>query len=184
MANVINRITREYLTSVHTPHYPESEWIINPVLPECNPIYYVIEGDTVREMIEVEKIDLVYSTGSSIYLIAEKQLIININGHDYESDLNAIINPHMPECDIKYTKVNNDSIIEMNEEEKYIIDLPDLKREWIDNIVSEIYKSTCVEEVALLGFLVAQGYMSKTNPQVITIKNIIITVLESYPKPT
>lgn len=28
MANVLNRATKEYLTSVNTPDYPVSDWII------------------------------------------------------------------------------------------------------------------------------------------------------------
>ena len=55
MANVINRITKQYLKSVNTPDYPVNEWIINPVLPDCDPSEWVIEGDTVRETTQAEK---------------------------------------------------------------------------------------------------------------------------------
>ena len=55
MANVINRITKQYLKSVNTPDYPLAEWIINPVLPDCEPSEWVIEGDTVRETTQAEK---------------------------------------------------------------------------------------------------------------------------------
>lgn len=30
MANVVNRITKEYLTSVNTPQYEDPQWLINP----------------------------------------------------------------------------------------------------------------------------------------------------------
>jgi len=56
MANVINRITKQYLKSVNTPDYPELDWIINPVfIPKCDIKYMVVEGDTVREMTIGEK---------------------------------------------------------------------------------------------------------------------------------
>lgn len=55
MSNVINRITKKYLKSVNTPDYPVTEYIINPVLPDCDPSEWVIEGDTVRETTQAEK---------------------------------------------------------------------------------------------------------------------------------
>ena len=55
MANVINRITKQYLKSVNTPDYPELEWIINPELPDCDPSEWVIEDDIVRETTQDEK---------------------------------------------------------------------------------------------------------------------------------
>lgn len=55
MANVINRTTKQYLKSVNTPDYPEDEWIINPDLPNCDPMFWVIDGDSVREMTTKEK---------------------------------------------------------------------------------------------------------------------------------
>ena len=55
MANVINRITRQYLKSVNTPDYPEKDWIRNPILPNCDPSEWIIEGDLVRETTQSEK---------------------------------------------------------------------------------------------------------------------------------
>ncbi|MFW9874247.1 MAG: hypothetical protein ACFFG0_14170 [Candidatus Thorarchaeota archaeon] len=55
MANVINRSTLQYLTSVHTPNYPVEDWIINPVLPSCEQKYWKISGDNVLEMNQSEK---------------------------------------------------------------------------------------------------------------------------------
>lgn len=183
MADVINKITRQYLKSVNTPNYPVKDWVINPILPECNPKYYFIDGNMVREMTQLEKNDLIYSTESSVYLIEEKQLLNNINGHDYESNLNAIINPIMPNCDVKYTKVVDLNIIEMTTEEKYIIDLPDLKREWIKNITDEIYKTHSVEEIAFTALLIAVDRLSKTGTQANSIRDTVIDALELYPKP-
>lgn len=118
MSNVIHRITKQYLVSVNTPDYPTSEWIINPTLPSCDPIYWVIEGDTVREMTQAEKDELEYSTNSTVYMIDSKTLKYPVNGHDYEDDYDAIINPIMPSCDIKFTKVDNYVVVEMDETEK------------------------------------------------------------------
>ena len=61
MADVINRITKEFKRSVNTPDYPENEWIINPVMPKCEIKYLKIDGDSVLEMSVVEKeiVDLV-----------------------------------------------------------------------------------------------------------------------------
>lgn len=183
MANVINRITRQYLKSVNTPNYPVDEWVINPIMPDCDPKHYVIDGDIVREMIQLEKNNLVYSTESSVYLIIEKQLLTNINGHDYENNLNAIINPIMPDCKIKYTKVINDLIVEITMEEKNIIDLPDLKREWIQNITDEVYKTHSVEEIAFTALLISVDRISKTGVQANNIRDTVIDALELYPKP-
>ena len=55
MADVINRITGQYLRSVNTPDYPISDWIINPMLPDCDPSKWVVEGDLVREITQAEK---------------------------------------------------------------------------------------------------------------------------------
>lgn len=58
MANVLNRTTKEYRTSVNTPDFPVENWIINPdisSLIETDTKYWVIEGDTVRDMTDVEK---------------------------------------------------------------------------------------------------------------------------------
>lgn len=58
MSNVINRTTLEYLTFVNTPDYPTEEWIINPDLSAVQSVdkkYWKIDGDTVIEMIQVEK---------------------------------------------------------------------------------------------------------------------------------
>lgn len=56
MADVVNRITKEYKKSVNTPDYLESEWIINPdFVPDCELKYIVVEGNTIREMTVEEK---------------------------------------------------------------------------------------------------------------------------------
>lgn len=123
MANVLNKITKQYLRSVNTPDYPTSEWLINPVIPDCDPKFWVIEGDTIREMAQAEKDAYLYLYESTVYLIVEKHLLVNVDGADYETDANAIINPTMPNCDLKYTKVFVGEVIEMTVEEQDAVDL-------------------------------------------------------------
>lgn len=55
MADVINRTTKQYLKSVNTPDYPETEWIHNPILPEADSSEWIIDGDSVRETTQSEK---------------------------------------------------------------------------------------------------------------------------------
>jgi len=58
MGNVLNRKTLEYLSSVNTPDYPESEWIINPDLESLATVprqYWKVDGYSVREMTSSEK---------------------------------------------------------------------------------------------------------------------------------
>lgn len=59
MANVLSRTKPyTYLVSVNTPEYPEEDWIRNPDMSGVigvPPKYWVIEGDTVREMTADEK---------------------------------------------------------------------------------------------------------------------------------
>ena len=60
MANVINRTTSEILLSVHTPDYPVTDWIINPVNVYAMLLvkqgHRVIDNDTVRETNSDEKL--------------------------------------------------------------------------------------------------------------------------------
>ena len=139
MANVLHRITKQYIKSVNTPEFPESEWIINPVLPDCPAKHWVIEGDLVREMTQEEKDDLVYSTESTIYLISEKILLYNKNGYEYEDNSDAIINPVMPDCELKYTKVVDGEVVEMTEEEKAEVDAPEIERQLSITEIREQY---------------------------------------------
>jgi len=58
MASVLNRSTLEYRSSVNTPDFPESEWIINPdisVVDGWSRKYWKIEGDSVLLMTDSER---------------------------------------------------------------------------------------------------------------------------------
>lgn len=58
MADVLNRLTKQFLRSVNTPDYPEADWIINPDLSRVDGIpwrYWKIVGDAVVEMTTEEK---------------------------------------------------------------------------------------------------------------------------------
>ena len=176
MANVIHRITKQYLKSVNTPEYPISEWIHNPILPTCLPKFWVIESDTVREMTAAEKTELTYSTESSIYLITEKQLLTGKNGHDYEGNSNAIINPVIPSCALKYTKAVDGTIVEMTTEEKAIVDLPE---------VEQIESRTSLKEAyinAISQLQTIQNTSAPTSAQVITAVKQMAAIQEKLLK--
>lgn len=59
MANVLNRVTKEYRTSVNTPDFPVSQWIINPDLSAVSglaPKYWTITGDVVTPQSAAEQL--------------------------------------------------------------------------------------------------------------------------------
>ena len=58
MADVLHRITKQFLRSVNTPAYDPADWIINPDLSKVENVstrYWKIIGDTVSEMSQAEK---------------------------------------------------------------------------------------------------------------------------------
>lgn len=58
MADVLNRATRQFLRSVHTPAYPAEAWIRNPDLSAVEGVpakYWKISGDTVSAMSQAER---------------------------------------------------------------------------------------------------------------------------------
>lgn len=58
MADVLNRTTMQLLSSVNTPDYPSSDWIINPDLSAVAGVavkYWKVAGDVVAEMDQSEK---------------------------------------------------------------------------------------------------------------------------------
>lgn len=59
MANVLNRVTKEYRTSVNTPDFPVAQWIINPDLSAVAGLpskYWTITGDAVTAQSAAEQI--------------------------------------------------------------------------------------------------------------------------------
>lgn len=58
MANVINRITLQYIKSVNTPDYDSADWVINPDMSLVAGIpekYWRLVGDTPKEMTIAQK---------------------------------------------------------------------------------------------------------------------------------
>jgi len=58
MASVVNRTTKQYLGSVHTPDYSPVDWIIDPDLSSVIGVpskYWNISGDIITEMTQPEK---------------------------------------------------------------------------------------------------------------------------------
>ena len=91
MANVINRTTYEYIRDVHTPLYPEADWLINPdvsalegVVPEK---YWKVVGDTVVEMDQSEKDDVDAAIAAEVKAKTEVRLKDKILPKNYASDL-------------------------------------------------------------------------------------------------
>ena len=91
MASVLHRTTKEYLSSVNTPNYPESDWIINPDLTTVagiSPEYWKIAGNVVTEMSQTEK-----NTVDTASIVLEKaakitafgQQIINVLDTHYNT---------------------------------------------------------------------------------------------------
>ena len=53
MSSVVNRSTKVYLRSVHTPDYPIQDWVIDPDLSAVIGVdnkYLVVTGDIISEM--------------------------------------------------------------------------------------------------------------------------------------
>ncbi|GAI81870.1 unnamed protein product [marine sediment metagenome] len=76
MADVLNRITRQFLRSVNTPDYSPAEWIWNPDMSPVEGVsakYWIITGDVVSEMDAGEKaaVDLAALEASRDSIIAE-----------------------------------------------------------------------------------------------------------------
>lgn len=75
MASVLNKITKQYIRSVHTPDFSPSDWIVNPDLSAVEGVpveYWKITGDVVSEMNQSEK-DAV----DAVLIVGEKQAKIN-----------------------------------------------------------------------------------------------------------
>lgn len=183
MANVLNRKTKQYIKSVNTPDYPVSDWIHNPTVPICSSKYWVIEDEMVRSM-DVSEIDeLTYSTESSVYLVAEKQRLVGVNGNDYEDNPNAIINPSMPTCDIKYTKVVDGQVVKMEKEEERAVNMPRLKQKWIKKLKDEAFDTYPIETIAMFALLVSLDYFDDTDIDVVEMRDAVIEILDRNPKP-
>lgn len=58
MANVLNRVSKQFLLSVNTPDYPSSDWIINPdfsAVAGYPDKYWTISGDNILLMSDIER---------------------------------------------------------------------------------------------------------------------------------
>lgn len=135
MGNVVKKSNLELIEDIDPAYYDPAFFLINPVLPECDEIYWKLVDETIVEMTSEEKVEADYCNRATIYLIASKTVLLNQNGHDFESDVNAIINPIMPTCCHKYTKVVDGVVVEMTEEEMNVVDHPPAP---VDPLVPEL----------------------------------------------
>lgn len=71
MSSVLNRTTKQFLTSVNTPDYDPAQWIIKPNLSAVGGIaqkFWIVEGDSVRGMTDAEKITLILPSDKGVLL--------------------------------------------------------------------------------------------------------------------
>ncbi len=163
MSTVVNKTNFTVIRNANTPDFMDGNWLINPIIPNCASKYWKLVGETLEEMTQAEKDEVDYSTASTIYLISEKQLLSNKNGHDYEGNPNALINPTMPNCDIKYTKVVAGQVVEMTDIEKNIVDHPQQPIEPIRrdlNNISNIHKLR-LDSISMINQINANAFSSE-----------------------
>jgi len=81
MSTIINKTTLQIIPSADTGKYPESEWIYNPILPNCDQKYWKISGNTVVEMEQSEKniVDTAYLTFAKTQKIQESKALTESN---------------------------------------------------------------------------------------------------------
>ena len=73
MANVINKKTGVYLKSVHTPNYPEADWIINPTPEQIKEYTPIVVSKTSIEILT----DKVIAQKTRELQIAEEETELN-----------------------------------------------------------------------------------------------------------
>lgn len=135
MSDVLNRTTKLYLKSVHTPSYPTSDWIINPNLSAVVNVpskYWKITGDIVSEMSQAEKNAVDYPILSGLVVVYDQSdpvvagrlvlvlpttLLINFDGV-----ASTMQDPVLPNVMFKYMKHNGNSLVEMSKAEKDTVD--------------------------------------------------------------
>jgi len=162
MSLVVHKTTFEVIELANTPDYMDGNWLINPILPNCEKKFWVLEGELFREMSLVEKEELAYSTESTIYLIDIKKLLTKQNAHAYENDPNAIINPIMLlNVPLKYTKVVDGTVVEMTQVEKDVVDLPFLERLNSKLVIQDTF-TTAIDDLQQI-----QNVSSPTNAQIV-----------------
>jgi len=74
MSDVLNRAMKLHLKSVHTPDFPVDDWIINPDLTAVDgqpSQYWLIDGDDVTLMDDIEKADVDDAAASDAKILAE-----------------------------------------------------------------------------------------------------------------
>ena len=183
----------------------DSNAIINPDEIAGGIEYGKVVADKLVAMTATERTAYDYTNKSSIYLIIEKELLTNQNGADFESDINAIINPTMPEgiggaidVETRFTKVVNGEIVMMSEIEidtinsdeaatKAIedaaIETARILKEWEINIAAEIAKVyTLADEISMIRKL-STGESIVTDDDIVEWFAVIAAAKIKYIKP-
>lgn len=101
MADVLNRTTKEYLTSQNTPDFDVLDWIINPDLSGVVGVpirYWKIVGDVVSEMTKPEKdaVDAALAAAQEIFLAIGEQPagVFETSSNEYQPVL--VLDPENP----------------------------------------------------------------------------------------
>jgi len=96
MANVLHRQSKLMLTSVNTPDYPASEWVVNPDLTAVAGVpqkYWAIDTQTIvdQQMIGVEEDDVtpIYETVTTYVDTLRPMTAEEIGAYD-------LVNPEVP----------------------------------------------------------------------------------------
>lgn len=96
MANVLNRTSKQYRTSVHTPDFPDTDWVINPDISALGSVpakhWKINPDDTVVEMTQAEKDAVDNDPGALTALKAQRYtqidkrtVVLIMAGHTFAS---------------------------------------------------------------------------------------------------
>ena len=179
--------------------------IINPIEIDGGIEYGKVVGNELVSMTAAERTAYDYANKSRIYLIAEKELLTNQNGSDFESDINAIIDPIMPEgidntidTEVRFTEIIDDVIVMMSDTDINIIKADEaaiklsddiaaeyikVVNEWEINIAAEIAKVyTLADEISMIRKL-STGESIVTDDDIVEWFAVIAAAKIKYIKP-
>jgi hypothetical protein len=103
MSNVLNRNTLEYITSVNTPDFPESEWLINPDMSSVADVpqkYWSIVDNNVVPMNPTEQVT------KDTSILAEKEAESTPCPNGYTDNCPYINSITTPSPGVENVKVN------------------------------------------------------------------------------
>lgn len=200
MAIIIHIISFKIKPSVNTPDYTREggkyydknwkEMHKIKLLPTCDKKYWKWNGTDIVEMTQGEKDEYEFNTNSSVFFIDSHTLKTNIDGRFYTEDVNALLNPIIPEGGIEYgVVINGDELVEVLKEERIIIDegkavkeAEKIEKERCKNIADEITLTyTPADEIAFNRKLHTEE-SKLTDSDIMTWLKIVQAAKAKYPK--